>query len=294
MDTDKLVYLLLRDERGTLEFKREWYKIDSSDKVTTKRERGELIKDILSLANGNAIVAGEEAYLIVGASDKLNTKGGRDLFDVGDVQITAKRILDIVNRLCDPPLEEIYCETVSLGEKRLLVVAIPPTPHLYETTDKLETPKRDYDKHTVFVRHSEGIDTASAKEREKILKLKQITFSERRAAPPLPFGAAVGALVGSAVASSLAGEKLVASKQNWLASSIVGMSVGGFIGGCSGYVYQSYYEIRSDWFRIPRWLRLLGVGAGLTAASGFWFLSRIAQKEIKKRIKNARVDAASP
>jgi hypothetical protein len=291
MDTEKLRVLLRRNERGTLEFKEEWYKIDSPDKATAKRERGELVKDILSLANGNAIVAGEEAYLIIGASNELNAAGDRDLFDIGDVQLSPLRILDLVNRLCDPPLEEIDCDVVSLDGKRLIVVTIPPTPHLYEIADKLETPKRSYDKYTVFVRHNEGIDTASAKEREKILKLKQITFSERRAAPPLSFGVAVGALVGSAVASSLTGNKLVASKQNWLVSGIVGMSVGGVIGGCSGYIYKSYYELRSQFFRVPPIWRIVSVGAGTIGAISVWMLSRIAQKEIKRRITDTQTKA---
>lgn len=40
-----------------------------------KRQRHELIKDILALVNGNANVAGETVYLIIGADDDLDQHG---------------------------------------------------------------------------------------------------------------------------------------------------------------------------------------------------------------------------
>jgi hypothetical protein len=88
MDLNQLRNLLTQDEYGRLEFKREWYKLDSENSETKKRERGELTKDVLSLANGNIIVAGEEAYLIIGADPKIEADGRRATHDVDPNKIT--------------------------------------------------------------------------------------------------------------------------------------------------------------------------------------------------------------
>jgi hypothetical protein len=282
MDAERLRLLLQKSyETGAREFKREWYKIDASNPgPTVKRQKGELTKDILSLANGNAIVAGEEAYLIIGASNQINAEGTRDLFDVAQTGIDTHRILGIVNASCDPPLEEINCDTVILDGKRLVVITIPPTPHLYETTQKLETQDHPYDAYTVFIRHGEDIQTASAREREAILKMKQITFNEMRNPPAMQFGAIVGACAGAVIASSLSGEKLVSNKRYWPISGLTGIGLGGLIGWFVGYVHSSRYEIRLKWPRTSTTRRAMGIGAASVAAAGTWLL-------IFKPIKNA-------
>lgn len=82
MDHKKLLELLHSHEGPSLDFKQEWYKLDSEDIQTKKVQKNELIKDILSLANGNVNVAGETAYLIIGASDSMNEEGDRELLTV--------------------------------------------------------------------------------------------------------------------------------------------------------------------------------------------------------------------
>ena len=71
MDQQHLAQLLLKPEGPSLEFKREFYKNYSEKGEAGKRQRGEFIKDILSLANGDASTAGDTAYLIFGAGDEL-------------------------------------------------------------------------------------------------------------------------------------------------------------------------------------------------------------------------------
>ena len=56
--------LLAREEGSTLEFKRKPYAIYVEDAREKERQRGEMIKDLLALANGNAITAGDTVYLI--------------------------------------------------------------------------------------------------------------------------------------------------------------------------------------------------------------------------------------
>jgi hypothetical protein len=98
LNSEKLKQLLRQNEGATLEFKREWYRLDDADGEAKKRQKDELIKDVLSLVNGNASVAGEEAHLVIGADDELNADGIRELHDVS-VPITADDILKIVTKV---------------------------------------------------------------------------------------------------------------------------------------------------------------------------------------------------
>jgi hypothetical protein len=246
MDVEKLKQLLFQTERATLDFKREWYKIDDSNGETKKRQRSELIKDILALANGNAVVAGETAYLIIGADDQLDEENGRRLYSVSDPMPTAGQILQLVNAACDPPIEDLWCEAIDIDGHQLLVVTIPSSPYLYETTRKLETPSSTYTKHVVFVRHNEQIAVASAKERDAILELKKKRHAEARNAPPVLFGAGVGALlIGPIFAQQL--EKRTGKPEGRRIGWGVGMTVGGFVGGMIGETYKNLVEIKIDW-----------------------------------------------
>jgi Putative DNA-binding domain len=286
---DKLRILLQSKETGTLEFKQEWYKIDGTDTRAAKHQKGELTKDILSLANGNAIVAGEEAYLIIGAGNELNADGTRDLFDVAQTNITNTRLLSIVNRYSDPPLEELFVDTLTMNGKRVIVITIPPSPHLHETIDKLETPSRPYDKYSVFVRHSEGISTASAKERDKILKLKQFAFSERTSAPPLSFGIAVGAVAGGIMGSTLSRQKPAVNKVPWPVTSLIGAGIGALYGGGIGYGYRTYYETRSKWLRTPPGQKAVIIGVSLSGAAGIGLFFKLINRVFLKNNKGSGI-----
>lgn len=270
MDVEKLKQLLFQTERATLDFKREWYKIDDSNGETKKRQRSELIKDILALANGNAVVAGETAYLIIGADDQLDEGNGRRLYSVSDPMPTAGQILQLVNAACDPPIEDLWCEAIDIDGHQLLVVTIPSSPYLYETTRKLETPSSTYTKHVVFVRHNEQIAVASAKERAAILALKQMRHSEMRKAPPVLFGAGVGALLIAPIAAKQL-EENTEEPQNRMIGGLIGIGVGGFIGGVLGKIYKDLIEIKIDWPHMSSAQRVLAVvtiaSAGLV---GYW------------------------
>ncbi len=282
MDAEKLKRLLYQDESATLDFKREWYRIDDPNGETKKRQRSELIKDILALANGNAVVAGETAYLIIGADDQLNEDRGRRLYSVSDPLPSAGQILQLVNAACDPPIEDLWCEAFDIDDHLLLVITIPPSPYLYETIRKLETPSSTYTKHVVFVRHNEQIAVASAKERAAILELKKMRHTEARNAPPVLLAAGVGALlVGSMTAKQFednTGEP-ESRKRGWL----VGGTVGAFVGGVIGGTYKNLVEIKIDWPHMSNTKRVFAVvtivGAGLVS---YW----LATEKRLKRGKN--------
>ena len=95
MDVIKLTKIINRQEGANLEFKRQWYDLENSNPKIAESARGEMIKDILSLANGNTSVAGETSFLIIGVSDETNEHGHRDLFDViTQKPISRQRLLD--------------------------------------------------------------------------------------------------------------------------------------------------------------------------------------------------------
>ncbi len=181
MDTEKLRRLLRQREPENLklDFKRKLYAINHSDPKVRDVQWDEFIRDVLALANGNIGTVGQEGHLVVGAADKLNQQGTRDLYDVGDVKLSAQQILQKVNAASRPRLPDLDIETVVLEEKRILVITIPPTPYLHETTRTLKTPKTTYQENTVFIRRGESIRPASTSERQAILAEKFERFGMR-------------------------------------------------------------------------------------------------------------------
>jgi hypothetical protein len=120
MDSRHLEQLLTQQESGSLDFKQEFYKLDTGADEARKREKHELIKDILALANGNPSVAGETAYLVIGASNKAGPDGRRMLRTVNENVRTRESLLQIINDACAPPLDDVRCEFVSVAGKSTL------------------------------------------------------------------------------------------------------------------------------------------------------------------------------
>jgi HEAT repeat protein len=183
MNIEELQQLLRcrEPESLKLEFKRKLYDIEHHDPQVRDLQWGEFIKDILALVNGNIGTAQKPGYLIIGVTDELNEQGTRDIHDVGSVSLTAQRILRKVNSACNPPLPDLRCEESHLEDKRILIITIPPTPYLHETTRAIKTPRATYPESVVFIRRKEDIGLASALERESILAEKRATFAQTEA-----------------------------------------------------------------------------------------------------------------
>ncbi len=247
MNTEFLRQLLSESESTTLEFKRKLYDLDHSDSDTRKRQRDELIKDILALVNGSPFTVGKNAYLIIGADDKLQPDGARNLFDIDPASLTKQRILHLVNAACQPRLQDIECETVEVEGKRLLVITIWPTPHLHETTRDLTTSQGSFSKHTVFTRHDENIEVASQREREAILKLKQFHFADTRKAPPARFGAVVGGVVGGIMATVPPHKDNPYPKPTVIGRGVAGTILSSFLGLVIGWGYTNFLDVKYEW-----------------------------------------------
>ena len=284
MDPITLKKLLRKHEGANLEFKRQWYELENPTQRKAEGDKGEMIKDILSLANGNTNVAGEESYLVIGVSNEIDERGNRELFDIASAKpITRQRVLDMVNPYCDPSIEDILCEEILIDSKKLLVITILPSPHVHETTQKLKTAKVTYDKYTVFVRHAEGVRTASTKERLALQELKKLRYSETLNAPPIPFGAVIGALF-----LGLTGPKLVTkegdSKEKIIAAHIAGGLIGAYIGGMIGSNYAEMKTIPRAWKQASPKGKAMGIMAGTAFGLGSWWLYRYWDRK-RKRIR---------
>lgn len=281
MNEAELERLLQRPESATLEFKREFYALDAANGEAKKRQKHEMVKDILALANGNANVAGETAYLIIGAANTLGEDGNRALFDIGELEVKSQQLLKIINAYCEPPIQDLLCEPVSIEGTRLLVITIPPSPHLHETTQKLETPSQTYSPYVVFVRRDETVDLASAREREAIAQLKRLRFHEAQNAPPVQFGAAVGALlIGSAAGNQLVEKtgKKELRPVGWLIGSLLGT----LVGGSMGIAYKEWRSLLRDWPLIPKWIRPWAIAAGTLAGGAIVWVLSLGRKRLKK------------
>lgn len=291
MDQQEALKLLSRPESETLEFKREGYLLNHGDRKVKSRQRDEMIKDILALANGSTITAGETAYLIIGADEIISENSQQTLYDIGDYQLDSTRILNIVNAACEPAIESITSETVEINGKMLLFVTIPPTPHLHETTRMLVPKSGRFHEYSVFVRQGEGIHLASQKERETILRMKRFHFEKNRRPPPVLFGLGIGGFIGSVMLYVRFDNADKASNlQDTLVGRIVagftGLFVGGFLGGTIGNMYRDWYEIRSGWHNVPKQMRLplivtsllTGIGAAKTLSLGFGILLKLLKR----------------
>ena len=270
LDADELSQLLLRPEGPTLEFKREWYAIDSRDAEAKSRSRDELVKDVVSLANGSPSTAGDVAYLVIGASDGVGDDGQRQLFDAIDFEPAGvgRRILGIVSSASSPAFTDITFDVLKVESKRLGVITIHPTAHLHETTRVLRASEATYTQRTAFIRVGDSTMVASSEDREAISRHKRHRSKEYGRVSPVTFGAFLGAVLGATSGATL-GRQSGAAFSGRLGYAVAGFVVFGLLGLGLGWSTRQYLEMRRDWYRVPqslRWLFGLAVAAIVTWA----------------------------
>lgn len=124
MTFEEIMQLINQAESPALEFKRELHRIFDTDGNIRSRQRDELIRDILALANGNTTTAGENAYLIFGVDDEFDPESGRNVVGVMGKLPSRREILSIIRRASEPPVEDIVCEQVEVEAKIIFVITI--------------------------------------------------------------------------------------------------------------------------------------------------------------------------
>jgi hypothetical protein len=258
----KLRELLSQDESPNLDFKKEIHDIDNPNSYIQQQAIDELVKDVIALANGNAVFAGETAHLVFGANDTKDESGKRPISDIGNHRLTASRILDIVNSACEPKIENVTCDQVTIDGTNLLLVTIFPTPYVHETTRRLRPkPKKDFSERTAFIRQEQKTSVATQKERETIVQIKRFRFDEKQNPPGVPFGVLLGGFVGGVMGySTIKNRHKIPDKPELsVAAGMAGAIFGATIGGMSARTYKDFYEIRAHWHKIPPRWRLPGI-----------------------------------
>ena len=197
MTANQLRAVISGPEGLKLDFKRE-YKLSPDPpsgteaklwKTFVKGQWEELMRDLLSLANGNIGTCRQPGRLIIGVDDVVGPNGSRLLFDTSKLHLTVAQILERLNCTCSPPLCDIQIERIPIDDKVITVITIPPTPYMHETTRQLRTSKGEFDamgrlrfckddksysEHTVFLRRGDGIYPAQFSERQALAREKEI------------------------------------------------------------------------------------------------------------------------
>jgi hypothetical protein len=223
-------------------------KLYQSDGKLVEKQRDELLKDILGLANGNSFITRETKYFIVGADDiKFDETGMRVLHDV-DYKVPERS--ELVKRLSSassPAIVGLECELVPFQGANLWVIIIPPTFDLHETTRELMTPSGKFNKNTVFMRQDEHTVPASVRDGVTIQQRKQL-FRQEIANPASWW---VGTIVGGIVGFIIGGAKIREAQitppisDSFVQSFFVILGV--FFGVSIGWMVRQLNEIRYDW-----------------------------------------------
>ena len=245
MNIKELEYLLCQDEGATLEFKRDMYAIYSTEPKVPEKHRGELIKDILSLANGSFDTVGKEAHLIVGAEDNIGPDGKRKTYGVEGRLPTRIDILNSIREVSNPPLQDLETEVIEYEGKNIWVITIPPSPNVHETKKVLKTTGTSHFAHIVFIRRDSTIDNASTNERIALEKLKKINIDQQQKLPSI----IVGAVSGAFFLSSFMGRntvKITDGKVSNRVGFITGLLVGAFTGGSIGYSSDQFAHLAHE------------------------------------------------
>ncbi len=150
--------LLAMNESPKLDFKAIWKADDL---------KGELIKDILSIANGNPQTVGEEGLLIFGISNdkqKINSISD-DMLEFSkhcpDLSALEGKILEALNNAVTPAFLGLKLAFMPEDEKRLLIITIPPHPYLLSLSKDLPLKNRTDKKGMTYYRIGEQINIAS-------------------------------------------------------------------------------------------------------------------------------------
>ncbi len=155
MKIEDLEKIIKQGENSKVDFKREWYKKEDL--------KGEFIKDILALANGDIHSIDKTAYLIIGIEDET-----KKAFKFDDTNIPrsldklTQQLLEILNNNSQPEFLSLNIKWVDYQGEEILVLSVKPHGRLISLSKDLKLKKTTDKKGTVYYRVSENIRVASA------------------------------------------------------------------------------------------------------------------------------------
>src|SRR5688500_18914693 len=107
-DVRLIQQLLPLEENGWLDFKGKMYAVFDKEAKHYDWQKGEMVRDILALTNGNTQSAGKTAYLLIGAGDERRPDGSRQLSNIEAFTLSRRQLMDWVNAYAEPPVEELF------------------------------------------------------------------------------------------------------------------------------------------------------------------------------------------
>lgn len=265
---EKLLKKLLHEpkEQDWFDFK-ESLKLYQSDGKLVEKQRDELLKDILGLANGNNNIVRKKKYLIIGADDKRFDENGIRVLHHVDYKVPEQSDLMIwLNNACSPIITGVESEIVSFQGVDLFVITIQPTFDLLETKRELITPSANFTKYTVFMRQDEHTVPASVRDGAAIQQRKQL-YRQEISNPPAGL---IGAIAGGVVALLIGNAKITTSSQvnfesaGWIIQALF-IVLGGFFGWVIGFSSKQWNEVRYDWRYMRMWQKIVFIAVMLIA-----------------------------
>ncbi|MEY8214642.1 MAG: NACHT domain-containing protein [Colwellia sp.] len=175
MKTD-ISLLLQKDESPILEFKRQWYWGGTPVAAEMSDKWGELIKDIISLANGYLGYVGQFRHLIFGYAEdesKLYNVDIKSIKHLKDLRRFKKSLLQKLEKQVKPSLLQISIEEVEVDGTILLVFEIACPINLTELKQSLKTKTRHLDEGAILVRKGQKTDEIRTATPDEILGLKK-------------------------------------------------------------------------------------------------------------------------
>lgn len=271
INADELQQLLQQDEHEALDFKRKPHSVYANDKYLAGNSQSELVRDVVSLANGNTTAVGKTAHLIFGAEDKKGVDGKRKLYDVSDFVLSSERLMAWVNNKVAPRIPHVDCYPVRIQDKTLFVIAIPPSEFIHITTTKLQTTdEKQYSPHTVFIRVKDSNESASREEENVLRRAKRRYFEHSSYVHPVWAIGLTAFATALLIYSSLA-DKLVSEETihffgpTWAQGLMVAIPtlLMGTTGLIAGKGVVDFKEIQILWLRASRRKRIAMLGLAI-------------------------------
>jgi hypothetical protein len=272
---EKLLNKLLQEpkEKDWFDFKRS-VKLYQSDGKLVEKQRDELLKDILGLANGNSYIIRKTKYLLVGVDDsEFDKSGTRVLYNVDYKVPELSELAKWLSSASSPAIVGLECALVPFQGVNLWVITIPPTFELHETTRELNA-SGHFHKHVVFMRQDEHTVPASVRDGITIQQRKQL-FRQEISNPSASW---VGAIAGGVVAFIIGGAKINSVEitpplteriVRWL---FIGLGI--FFGANIGYFTREWNETRYAWRYMTLRKRILLIAFVLIMITALYFIYR--------------------
>lgn len=167
---DIIRQLLGEPETPTLEFKQQWYWNNTTPPDEKGKQWGELIKDIIGLANAySGGHAGKTRYLIIGANEEgeIFHIENNDIKEFKNRQTTSfhselrKKLSEYTTPSLLDCIPNFKLEFLGIDEKDILVFQIPSPCQYIKLKKNLQTKTRTFDDGSVLVREGDSVKAAS-------------------------------------------------------------------------------------------------------------------------------------